>query len=365
MAVVLTPIDTPQRAFYWRAPAGTKDLSLDVDLRPVGGPGGAALSVQCEHNDLEPLVDAAIGALNRRVRSTEMYGAQWSWSGEPEVPSNHSFREWFRINGTLGCDIELVLSNIHAAALFGSFEYSWEGIDPCPETLKGCAPCPDDVCSEDERVFCDGSRYWECIPADDMARVTITAAVTTSSSPASGSTEAVPRLPRSPSANVEWARGIMVAVWHFLGPALLVLLALAVGVAIIFGLRHLVRLCWQRIHHRKQMKAKVQEDEEYQLDDDSQSYSSSRSDSEPEEVAPLLSVLLICHGWGPAAVPEIAGLAAGHRGERHVDHAARQAAAGREGAFTVGVGRRAGDGRGELPAARGRGPAEHIPNHLA
>mmetsp|Transcript_55014 Transcript_55014/g.170840 ORF Transcript_55014/g.170840 Transcript_55014/m.170840 type:complete len:428 (+) Transcript_55014:31-1314(+) len=169
VALMLMPVGLPQRAFRWWVPNGTQDLEVEVVLRALDGQAGrAALTVSCERNrDGEALlVGSGVGVLNQTRRRARIGSARWSWSGDPENKTHGGrLRRWLRVEGPLDCDAEATLLNRHASTLAGDLRLSWSGISPCPGAVRGCAPCPNDVCGHAETASCDGGRYWECRPA--------------------------------------------------------------------------------------------------------------------------------------------------------------------------------------------------------
>jgi len=170
--VILTPAGTPQRVFYWQAPAGAQDLEATAVLSaamPDAQGVGVTLTVQCA--DGEVLIDHHRGRLNGTRHIATIDGAEWSWSGDPAAANGHGlFIDGFRVNGTIKCDIEVILSNSGSTPLMGDVEYSWTGVSPCPELRPGCVSCPQDMCHANEFPFCDGSPYWQCAPKSRLRK---------------------------------------------------------------------------------------------------------------------------------------------------------------------------------------------------
>lgn len=170
-ALMLMPVDMPQRAFRWHAPRGTQGLRVEAVLQSMDGQaGGSALTAGCEGSrDEEPLVGHDRGVLSQYRREAQLGGARWSWSGDPDNFTSGPIRQWLHVDGALSCDVRIAVANQHASVLVGDLQISWSGISPCPEVPRGCAPCPEDVCNHAETAFCDGGRYWDCRPVHPAA----------------------------------------------------------------------------------------------------------------------------------------------------------------------------------------------------
>eukprot|EP00929_Paragymnodinium_shiwhaense_P045216 TRINITY_DN2312_c0_g1_i1.p1 TRINITY_DN2312_c0_g1~~TRINITY_DN2312_c0_g1_i1.p1 ORF type:complete len:1356 (-),score=470.49 TRINITY_DN2312_c0_g1_i1:65-4132(-) len=167
-SVVLAPAGTAQKAFYWQAPRGTKDLRVTAGFRGTNssvGQTGVALTVQCV-DEPKVIIDAHRGILKTGHHKAHIDGADWLWSGDPtgkdKDPKTGVFMDGFMVTGRLGCNIEVVLSNVEMALVFGELKYHWDGVEPCPDVAPGCQKCPEDVCKKDEVAVCDGSAYWVC-----------------------------------------------------------------------------------------------------------------------------------------------------------------------------------------------------------
>lgn len=181
-SMILSPRAAVQGQFTWEVQKGTKDLFVEVLCEPMASSEGSAkLSAECKGEDGKALLtilgdDDDDGLLNHQVRKAHTHGAEWSWSGNPES-KNGSSTLWLRVKGTLHCDVSFSLENDYVANMATDLRYKWSGIDPCPQQLKGCAPCPDDKCHEDDVAQCDGSPYWECFPKTLLAKATATTSI--------------------------------------------------------------------------------------------------------------------------------------------------------------------------------------------
>ncbi|CAE7448157.1 atpF [Symbiodinium microadriaticum] len=181
-SMILSPRAAVQGQFTWEVQKGTKDLFVEVLCEPMASSEGSAkLSAECKGEDGKALLtilgdDDDDGLLNHQVRKAHTHGAEWSWSGNPES-KNGSSTLWLRVKGTLHCDVSFSLENDYVANMATDLRYKWSGIDPCPQQLKGCAPCPDDKCHEDDVAQCDGSSYWECFPKTLLAKATATTSI--------------------------------------------------------------------------------------------------------------------------------------------------------------------------------------------
>jgi len=161
----LTEVGTPHHLLLWQAPAGTQNLRVTATLKPPnGGRGRAALKVACVGNG-KVLVGRDTGALNRNTMHAQIESAHWQWGGDSSARYGESFEEWFRVNGTLPCDVEVSLSNEHTTRLLGDLQYEWTHIEPCPAVPLGCRPCSEEqgTCTaEGEVAVCDGSAFVQC-----------------------------------------------------------------------------------------------------------------------------------------------------------------------------------------------------------
>mmetsp|Transcript_48465 Transcript_48465/g.135396 ORF Transcript_48465/g.135396 Transcript_48465/m.135396 type:complete len:554 (-) Transcript_48465:43-1704(-) len=190
----LTEAGTSQRYFVWRAPAGTWDLQATASLQLQPLTSGVALSGRRTNVSIEPsfsltvqcmdsdriLIGTSQGLLNSSVRSAVLNGAKWSWSGDPVGADARGFYiDGFRIDGTLTCDVEVILENKHELPIMGEIGYSWGGISPCLDILLGCVPCPSDVCHNDEEAMCDGTPYWFCVPKVELSTTSFASMLST------------------------------------------------------------------------------------------------------------------------------------------------------------------------------------------
>lgn len=161
----LTEAGTPHHLLLWQAPAGTQSLRATATLSPSnGGRGKASLKVACSEGG-KVLVGPEGTLLNHGRTHAKLDGSHWQWGRDSRSSYGEPFEEWFRVNGTLPCDIEVSLSNDGRTRLVGDLQYEWSGISPCPEVPLGCRPCSDveATCSDRGQVaVCDGSPFVQC-----------------------------------------------------------------------------------------------------------------------------------------------------------------------------------------------------------
>ena len=54
----------------------------------------------------------------------------------------------------------------------GVVAYSWDSVDPCPESLIiGCNPCEEwEACKDGDIPVCFGGENPQCVPAEDASK---------------------------------------------------------------------------------------------------------------------------------------------------------------------------------------------------
>lgn len=175
---------------------GTRDLALIAQMEPLAGfTGATSLVVQCIHGG-DVLVAAKGGAINQTTRSARIGSAQWEWGGDPEGPQTQAFKSWVQVRGALECDIEVLLTNSESSSLGADIQYSWKGIEPCPDHVAGdgCEKCPTNVCEDGEVAQCDGGKSWICAPVTSTSTATTARATSSAEATSSPSTTAGPQL---------------------------------------------------------------------------------------------------------------------------------------------------------------------------
>eukprot|EP00746_Dinoflagellata_sp_MGD_P167204 gnl/MRDRNA2_/MRDRNA2_97646_c0_seq1.p1 gnl/MRDRNA2_/MRDRNA2_97646_c0~~gnl/MRDRNA2_/MRDRNA2_97646_c0_seq1.p1 ORF type:complete len:489 (-),score=62.74 gnl/MRDRNA2_/MRDRNA2_97646_c0_seq1:41-1507(-) len=169
--VDLTPMGTANAVFKFTVDSNTMDLDVRVVIEAqqegVGSQretlGAANLQVHCTSGKV--LVEKFSGTvLSQAKRESTVDGRMWSWSGERQ--GTGQLVEWLQIQGPVGCEAEVMVSNTYTSELVGSVSYKWSGVEPCPafgKNIPGCTPCSEVNCEANQEASCDGSPQFTCV----------------------------------------------------------------------------------------------------------------------------------------------------------------------------------------------------------
>lgn len=170
--VDLTPMGTAQHMLKFKVDPGIQDLDVRVVVEAKGGSegtvlGAANLQVACSDGNL--LVDKFSGkVLSQSKKEATVEGRMWSWSGEKQ--GEGQLVEWLQVQGAIGCEAEIMVSNTYTAELVGAVSYKWGKVDPCPAfptTVPGCTECSKVSCQPNQKPTCDGSSMFRCVAAGE------------------------------------------------------------------------------------------------------------------------------------------------------------------------------------------------------